>query len=329
MTGLIVERIGTGASLQDGGRIGWRRFGISSSGAMDGMSLAVANILVGNEPCAAAIETVYAGARFRAEGGPVMVAAAGPGIGLSVAGRVVMPGHSALAEPGEDIELSPLKGGIYGYLAVAGGFDLQPDMGSLSTHLRSGLGPALLTAGNRLPVRGGRMTPLTLPVLPAHDRGPIRVIPGPQDDWFDDEVLALLYRADWQLDNRSDRMARFLVGPALAPRAGSMVSDGTVPGSIQVTPTGQPVLLMRDGQTTGGYPKITTVISADLHRLSQIPAGARFRFAPVSIEQAQAAAKAFARTVAGLKPVPAGGIDAGRLWSENLISGVWSTPAEG
>lgn len=329
MTDLVVERIGTGATLQDGGRIGWRRFGVSSSGAMDRMSLAVANVLVGNDPDTAAIETVYAGARFRAEDGPVLLAAAGPGIGLTVAGRDVTPGCSALARPGEEIYLSPLRKGIYGYLAVAGGVDLPPDMGSLSTHLRSGLGAAPLLAGSRLPVRGGGLTPQILPVQPDHDRGPIRVTLGPQDDWFDDEGRVLLFEANWEFDNRSDRMARFMVGPRLAVRASSMVSDGALPGSIQVTPAGQPVLLMRDCQTTGGYPKIATVISADLHRLSQIRAGARFRFVPISIPQAQAAAKAFARTIAGLKPVPASGLDVNRLWNENLISGVWNTPVEG
>jgi biotin-dependent carboxylase-like uncharacterized protein len=295
---------------------------------MDRLALAMANVLVGNDPHAAAIETVYAGARFRAESGPVLVAAAGPGIGLTVAGRIIAPGCSALARPGEEIDLSPVKEGIYGYLAVAGGFDLQPDMGSLSTHLRSGLGAAPLQAGSRLPLRGGGTTPQILPVPPDHDHGPIRVIPGPQDDWFDDKTRALLFETIWHFDNRSDRMARFMVGPGLAARAGSMVSDGVLPGSIQVTPSGQPVLLMRDCQTTGGYPKIATVISADLDRLSQIAPGGHFRLVPVSIAEAQAAARVFASMLAGLKPVPAIGIDVARLWNENLISGVWNTAVE-
>lgn len=320
MSALVVDRCGPGASVQDGGRVGWRRHGVSGAGAMDRLALAVANALVGNAPDAAAVELTLAGARFRVESGPVLVAASGPGVTLRVDDRALPPGLSAEAR--DTVEVSAIRGGVHGYLAVAGGVDVPPEMGSRSVHLRSGIGGAMLAPGARLPVVGGALTPQALDRLPEHAAGPIRFLPGPQDDWFGPEVLDLLAGSEWQVDARSDRMGRFLSGPQLAPRAGSMVSDGVLPGSIQVPPAGQPIILMRDCQTTGGYPKIATVISADLDRLAQLPAGARFRLMPVDRAAAVAAAQALARTMAALAPRPAGGLDSARLLSVNLIGGV-------
>ncbi|WP_323040189.1 biotin-dependent carboxyltransferase family protein [Gemmobacter sp.] len=326
MTALVVDRCGPGASVQDGGRVGWRRFGVSGAGAMDRLALAVANALVGNAPGTAAVELTLAGARFRVEGGPVLVAASGPGVTLTIDGRVLAPGVSAKAA--EMVEVSAIRGGVYGYLAVAGGFDLRPEMGSRSVHLRSGIGGAMLAPGARLPVAGGSLMPLALDRVPDHGAGPIRFMPGPQDDWFGPEALEMLAGTEWQVDARSDRMGRFLAGPAMAPRAGSMVSDGVLPGAIQVPPAGQPIILMRDCQTTGGYPKIATVISADLDRLSQMPAGARFRLVPVDRATAVAAAQRLAQAIVGLSPRPASGVDTARLLAVNLIGGVVDARAD-
>lgn len=326
MSALVVDRCAPGASVQDGGRAGWRRYGVSGAGAMDRLELAVANALAGNAPDTAAVELTLAGARFRVEGGPVLVAAGGPGVTLTVDGRTLAPGVSALA--GETVEVSAIRGGVYGYLAVAGGIALRPEMGSRSFHLRSGIGGAMLAPGMRLPVAGTEGGPLRLDRLPEHPPGPIRFLPGPQDDWFAPEALDLLAGAEWQVDARSDRMGRYLAGPRLAPREGSMVSDGVLPGSIQVPPSGQPIVLMRDCQTTGGYPKLATVISADLDRLAQLPAGARFRLAPVDRAAAVAAARQLAQTIAALAPRPAGGMDSARLLAANLIGGVVDARAE-
>lgn len=322
MSALVVDRCAPGASVQDGGRVGWRRYGIATAGAMDRLALAVANALVGNPADAAAVELTLAGARFRVVGGPVLVAASGPGVVLGVGGRTLAPGVSARADDGDLVEVSAIRGGVYGYLAVSGGVDLRPEMGSRAFHLRSGIGGAMLTPGMRLPVAGGALAPLALDRVPDHATGPIRFMPGPQDDWFSPGSLDLLAGANWQVDARSDRMGRFLAGPRLIPRAGSMVSDGVLPGSIQVPPDGQPIVLMRDCQTTGGYPKLATVISADLDRLAQLPAGARFRLAPVDRAGAVSAAQRLAQTIAALNPRPAGAIDTVRLLSANLIDGV-------
>ena len=320
---LVVEACAPGASLQDAGRTGWRRQGISTAGAMDMLALAVANALVGNPPTAAAVELSLAGARFRLEGGPALLAAAGPGVTLRLNGRALAEAVSVRAEPGDRIEVTPPRDAVHGYLAVAGSFALAPVMGSLSTHLRSGLGPPPLVAGQRLPLHGLSLpVPRALDRPPRHDPGPIRVLAGPQDDWFAPDALEVLTSTEWRIDPRSDRMGRFLDGPRLPPRPGSMVSDGIVQGGIQIPPSGQPIVLMRDCQTTGGYPRIATVISADMDRLAQMPPGAVLRLMQVDLNAALAAARARAALIAGLDPRPTGAPDTARLMGANLVSGV-------
>lgn len=321
---LIVDRCAPGASVQDGGRLGWRRHGIPTAGAMDMTALAVANALVGNPPATAAVELSLAGARFRLEGGgPALLAAAGPGVSLRIAGRAVPEGLSARAEPGEQIEITPPRDAVHGYLAVAGGLALAPVMGSLSTHRRSGIGPPMLAPGQRLPLHAGPLPPpRALDRLPQHGTGPIRIMAGPQDDWFAPEALDRLTGTDWRIDPRSDRMGRLLDGPPIPPLPGSMVSDGIVQGGIQVPPAGQPIVLMRDCQTTGGYPRIATVISADMDRLAQLPPGAVLRLVRVDRAAALAAARARAAVLSALDPRPAGAPDTARLMGANLVSGV-------
>ena len=325
MSHLVIEQCGPGTTLQDIGREGWRRFGISTAGAMDRLSLAVANVLVGNPAGTAAIELTLAGGRLRAEGGSVLIAAAGPGVTLSVAGREIPEGQSVVLEDGAVAQVSPVRGGVYGYVAVAGGFDLEAEMGSLSAHVRSGVGGALLQPGARLAFAGGGAErPLAIRPLPVPEQGPIRVMAGPQQDWFTEGAMARLTATEWTVSQRSDRMGRFLEGAEVAPNEGSMVSDGVLPGSIQVPPAGQPIILMRDCQTTGGYPKPATVISADLDRLAQIPAGARLRLVQVDREEALAARAAAERVLSGLVAEPVAMTpDTSLLLRENLISGVW------
>jgi len=320
---LLVLSCAQGASIQDGGRTGWRRQGISTAGAMDLVSLALANACVGNPPLAAAVELSLAGARFRLEGAGALLAAAGPGVALRVNGRALAPGRSVAAEPGDEIEITPPRDAVHGYLAVGGGFALAPVLGSLSTHQRSGLGPPMLAPGQRLPIRGGApLVPLALEPPPAPGGGAIRILAGPQEDWFEPDALGILTGAAWRIGARSDRMGRFLEGPHLPPRPGSMVSDGIVAGGIQIPPSGQPIVLMRDCQTTGGYPRIATVISADMDRLAQIPPGAMLRFVQVGRTAAVEAARARAAMLAALKPRPAVVTDPARLLAENLVSGV-------
>ncbi|MBF9036891.1 urea amidolyase, partial [Rhodobacterales bacterium HKCCE2091] len=261
------------------------------------------------------------------EGAPVLVAAAGPGVTLSVGARAVPAGRSAVAAPGETLAVSAVGAGVYGYLAVAGGLAMTPDMGSLSTHRRTGMGPAPLKAGDLVPLRAAEEHPgpLALTPPPGHDAGPIRVMAGPQEDWFDPGAMEILTGTAWTVDARTDRMGMFLSGGRIAPRAASMVSDGVMPGSIQVPPSGEPIVLMRDAQTTGGYPKIATVITADLDRLAQHAPGRPLRFRRVGREEAVAALAALRARIGAMRPLPAlrepGTADLARA---NLIDGVWA-----
>jgi 5-oxoprolinase (ATP-hydrolysing) subunit C len=332
MTGLLVTEIGPGASIQDHGRAGWRRFGISTAGAMDRLSLAIANVLVGNAPDAAAIETVLASGKFQVADHPVLLATSGPGVTLAIDGRAIPAGQSAEAMPGQTATISAVREGVYGYLAVAGGVDFSAEMGSRASHRRSGLGPPPIRVGMTVPVEAGGVSqpsPLRLVTVPHHDSGPIRFIWGPQEDWFGAEAHDGLMAKGWTIGQRSDRMGVFLDGPSVAPVAGSLVTDGVVPGSIQVPPAGTPVILMRDCQTTGGYPKIATVISADLDRLAQVRPGTPLNFTAVSREEAIEALRIARVMIDGLRPEPAiRQPDTSRLMQTNLIDGVWGGSAQ-
>jgi allophanate hydrolase subunit 2 len=177
MTALRILDAAPGLSLQDTGRAGWRRFGVSTAGAMDRLHLAAANRLVGNPPQTAALETVLAGFRFKVEAGPLLLAVAGPGMTFQVDGQPVPAGQSALAADGQVVSVSPVREGVYGYLAVAGGFAQAEVMGSRSAHRRSGIGAIDLAPGTSLAVQAAdsAAAPLRLPMPPAHGKGPIRV----------------------------------------------------------------------------------------------------------------------------------------------------------
>jgi biotin-dependent carboxylase-like uncharacterized protein len=329
MSRLRIVQAGPGLSLQDFGRIGWRRFGISTAGAMDRLHLAIANRLVGNSVDMAALETTLLGFGLVVDEGPVLVAVSGSGLAMAVDGATVPCGQSALVQPGQTITVPALRDGVYGYLAVAGGFDVAPVLGSLSTHRRSEIFAASLSVGVSLDVAESQwrsdITPLRIPMIPRHTIGPIRIIAGPQDDWFDADALARLTSADWQVGVRSDRMGVFLDGPRIDALPGSMVSDGVLPGSIQLPPLGAPIVLMRDCQTTGGYPKIATVISADLDRLSQYRVGQLLQFELVTQEEAVAALRARKAALDGIQTERAVRTpDATWLLSRNLIDGAWA-----
>lgn len=292
---LYVIQAGPLTTLQDGGRRGYQRFGVPVAGAMDRTALAVANRLVGNPSEAAAIEIAVTGARLRCGDGAITIAVAGAA-GLTIDGAAQGNWRSAVVHRGQTATVVPERGGAFGYLAVAGGFDLPPVFGSLSTHLRSGIGPfggRALKTGDVLPIGPDTANHPTryLPAPPQRDKRPIiRVVLGPQDDFFDDRTRARLVEAPYRIDRRSDRMGFRLEGQALATRgAANIISEGIAPGSIQVPGDGQPIVLMADRQTVGGYPKIATVITGDLDALAQCPPGTEIQFQAVSLSEAMAA----------------------------------------
>lgn len=291
MTTLVVSSIGPASSVQDGGRFGAQRYGLTPSGAMDKLSLAAANSLVGNELMAAAIEIGPFGATFTAKGGAVRLALAGAPRPADVAKRPIEINTSMTLAEGEMLTLGFARGGSFSYLAIEGGIAGEPMFNSLSVNARAGLGspyPRALQAGDVFEVDPASAMPdmrIELPKL----TGAIRVVMGPQDDEFSDEMKALFLGSDWMVSATSDRMGYRLDGPPLRHLHGhNIVSDGTVDGSIQVPGNGSPIVLMSDRGTSGGYPKIATVITADFGRLAQTPAGTPFRFKAMTMAEAQA-----------------------------------------
>jgi 5-oxoprolinase (ATP-hydrolysing) subunit C len=304
MSRLIVASIGPASSVQDGGRPGSQRYGLTPSGAMDRLSLAAANCLVGNELFAAGVEIGPFGASFVARDGAVRVAVAGAPRNADIGGRQVSPESSITLKDGETLTLGFARGGAFSYLAIEGGIKGEPVFGSLAVNARAGLGspyPRPLQAGDELTVDAASGGPERRIELPKAPSGPIRVVLGPQDDEFDEANKALFLNSDWKISATSDRMGYRLEGPVIKHlHDHNIVSDGTVNGSIQVPGNGAPIVLMMDRGTSGGYPKIATVISADLGRLAQTSAGTAFRFKAVSMAEAQDEARKFAQILRGL-----------------------------
>jgi 5-oxoprolinase (ATP-hydrolysing) subunit C len=303
MSKLVISAIGPASSVQDGGRHGAQRYGLTPSGAMDPLALAAANSLVGNAIFAAAIEIGPFGAAFTARDGAVRIALAGAPRNADIAGRAMAWETSITLLDGEVLTLGFARDGLFSYLAIEGGIPGEPMFGSLAVNARAGLGspyPRPLQAGDELQVTAASDATEHRIELPAEAKGPIRVVMGPQDDEFGD-ATKLFLDSEWKISATSDRMGYRLEGPEIRDLHGhNIVSDGTVNGSIQVPGNGQPIVLMPDRGTTGGYPKIATVITADLGRFAQIQAGRGFRFKAVGMEEAQAEARNYAALLRSL-----------------------------
>jgi biotin-dependent carboxylase-like uncharacterized protein len=299
MSKLVVSAIGPASSVQDGGRHGAQRYGLTPSGAMDPLALAAANTLVGNAAFDAAIEIGPFGAAFTAREGAVRVALSGAPRSADIAGRTVAWDSSTTLADGETLTLGFARGGAFSYLAIESGIAGEPVFGSLAVNARAGLGrpyPRPLQAGDELQTRAASGAAERRIELPATVEGPIRVVMGPQDDEFGEEAKDLFFDSEWKISATSDRMGYRLEGPVIKHLHGhNIVSDGTVNGSIQVPGNGAPIVLMPDRGTSGGYPKIATLITADLGRFAQTPAGKAFRFKAVSMVEAQAEARNFAK----------------------------------
>jgi 5-oxoprolinase (ATP-hydrolysing) subunit C len=304
MSRLVVTSIGPASSVQDGGRPGSQRYGLVPSGAMDHLALAAANVLVGNPPFTAAIEVGPFGACLTARDGAVRVALAGAVRDADIAKRPVAFDTSVTLADGESLTLGFARGGSFSYLAIEGGVQGEPMFGSLAVNARAGLGspyPRPLQAGDEFQVAGASGAAERRIDLPSIADGPIRVVLGPQDDEFSDDMKRLFLDGEWKISATSDRMGYRLEGPVIRHLHGhNIVSDGTVTGSIQVPGNGSPIVLMRDRGTSGGYPKIATVISADFGRFAQLPAGRSFRFKAIGMAEAQQALRDFVKEIAAL-----------------------------
>jgi biotin-dependent carboxylase-like uncharacterized protein len=281
---------GPHVTIQDSGRRGWRRFGVSGCGAMDMLSLSAANVLVGNPPDVPALEFAHVGGSWEVLAESVRIAVTGGSFGIAADGVMVQPWCSHRLQRGQVLQIKGASDAVWGYLAVAQGFDLSPQLGSCATHLRSGLGGGRFLEGDTLPLRAASVpTARERQLAPlARASGPIRVVLGPQDGYFSRDQVATFLQSTYRVTHRSDRMGTWLEGPAVSHSGGfNVVSDGMVPGCIQIPGSGLPVVLMMDCQTIGGYPKLATIVSADLPRFAQCRPGSSVNFAATDVDAAQ------------------------------------------
>ncbi|MEU5146796.1 biotin-dependent carboxyltransferase family protein [Streptomyces yangpuensis] len=264
MTGLLVVRAGALTTVQDRGRPGYAHLGVPRSGALDTAAYALANRLLGNPPDAAVLETTLDGVTLRALAATV-VAVTGAPCPVRVSGRPVAWGAPVGLPAGAELEVGRAESGVRGYVAVRGGLAVAPVLGSRSTDLLSGLGPAVLTAGTTLPVGPAGPDPVPgadaygLPAAPSELVLPLRL--GPRADWFTGASLAGLWRSAFRVSPSSNRIGlRTEGGSALVrARAGELPSEGMVLGAVQVPPDGLPVVFLADHPVTGGYPVVGVV----------------------------------------------------------------------
>jgi KipI family sensor histidine kinase inhibitor len=287
------------ATVQDLGRPGFGHLGVPPSGAADPPSLRLANRLAGNPDEAAVLELTLGRAELRflgpawvaVAGAPVVITLHGPDAAAGGPGRTMSHGAGFSVPAGGVVRVSAPGVGLRTYLAVRGGIDVPPVLGSRSADLRSGLGPAPLRSGDVLPVGlaaspvpggpepGGAGTALPVAGQPTE----LRVIPGPRDDWFAPGALDVLCGSTYTVTPASDRTGLRLDGPALpSGRDGELPSEGVMTGSLQVPPGGRPILLLADHPVTGGYPVIAVVVSADVGLAGQLRPGSKLRFALAS-----------------------------------------------
>ncbi len=338
-----VEVVSPGAlsTFQDLGRPGWRRHGVPGCGALDAALLRIANVLAGNAEGAAAIEFFVAGPTLKALDEPVQLGFAGDfSLTLVRANgeRTQLDSwRSVTLWPGDTLRAGSPRNSRCGVVAVRG-LVAPLVLGSASTYMRAllgGYGGRALAAGDKLsasamPLKAGMVPTEQILRRPrAPERGAMRVVLGPQADHFDAAALASFFGSEYQVSTEVDRMGVRLQGPALLhnDRGGEIVSDATVPGSIQVPGNGLPIVLLADGQTAGGYPKIATVISADLPRLAVAAVGTPLRFESVTVAQAEVLAReheaGLRRLLSAIEPLALDGdVDLHAMYNANLVSGM-------
>jgi biotin-dependent carboxylase-like uncharacterized protein len=295
MSLLLVEDAGPLTTVQDPGRPGYLRVGIPASGPMDREAFLLANRLIGNPDTAAGLECTLIGPRL-AFTDERLVAIPGADMAPTVNGAPVPAWQGLRVRAGDVLRLGPARSGVRAYLAIAGGVDTPPVLGSRATYVRGRLGGfegRALRKGDRLPLgrvgaaRPRRVQPERVPTYGGEPE--LAVVLGPQDDRFTAAGIAALFGGPYQMLPQNDRMGARLQGPFIEHTRGhDIISDGVALGGIQVIGEGQPIVLLADRQSTGGYTKIGTVCSFDIGRIAQVKPGGRLRFRRVTVAEAHA-----------------------------------------
>ena len=341
---LKVVRAGLFDTIQDLGRTGYMALGMPTAGAMDRVGLRLANALAGNPAGAACIEIGVMGPDLLVEADSVRVALVGPLSPSLIEAEGAAPkplesDRTHVLKRGQILRTGMIDGASTAYVAVAGGLALPTFMGSLSTYARAGVGGfkgRKLSADDLLPLALDHAPPADERKLGAafdYGSGPIRVVWGPQEDYFTEAGRRTFVEAEYRVSKEADRMGIRFEGPTIEHAKGAdIISDGIGPGAIQVPGAGLPIVLLSDRQTVGGYPKIATVASVDLPRLGRALPGHAVCFAVISVEEAEALRRdqeaRITRAIAGFQTArPPGGIDLARLYEENLIDGVVYEPS--
>ncbi|SEW47271.1 allophanate hydrolase [Cognatiyoonia koreensis] len=314
-------------TFQDAGRPGNMRFGVATSGPMDRLAFDAANAALGNAAGMTAIEISLGGLILQCTAGAVTVAITGGDFVVKRGAQKTASWTILTIQKGEQLSISAGKTGSWAYLAFAGTLNAAEWLGSRATHSTSGFGGGVVQAGQTITVSDAALREDRLGDIRRPDfmpDGPIRVVTGPQDQYFADGAVACFVSDTFKVTEAYDRMGMRLSGPPLELDAAlSIPSEPIVRGSVQVSGDGVPTVLLADHQTTGGYPKIATVISCDTDRLAQFRAGDTVKFASISSPQAIDALRAFQKQRGHyLEDIAvARGSLAQRLMRENLIHG--------
>ena len=339
MTALLrVLSAGPSVSVQDKGRSGYLALGLSRGGAADTLALAEGAALLQQDASMAAIEMAVMGGQFEAAG-DMRIALTGAPMVASIDGQTVAWNASHCLPSGSCLSIGSVTAGSYGYLHVGGGIDAPCVLEARSAHLAAGIGKPL-QAGDSLDIGDDLKlyeTGLSLPSQARWSGGTLRVLPSLQSDWFDPLELARFEQCEFKRDTRGNRMGVRLLpdGEGFHSEAGlSVLSEIIVPGDVQMTGDGSPFVLLCECQTTGGYPRIASVLPADMPLIAQAPAGSKVAFRFITLDEAISAQlrdKEYRQSLAQLcQPLIRDPYAISDLLSYQLISGVTAgTPESG
>jgi biotin-dependent carboxylase-like uncharacterized protein len=297
----LVLKPGLFTTVQDLGRFGYLKYGVPASGAMDQFSLVAANLLVGNQSSGACLETTLIGPELQVLS-ETQIAVTGAACSLRINGKTVPMWRTLRAKKGDVVSFGNVQNGCRTYLSARGGINVPLLLGSRSTYARGGFGGLdgrPLRNGDTIESLGA--SPLTVEysmpeeLVPQFaDRVEARVVLGPQADMFTDAGVETFLSGLFKVTSEADRMGYRLDGPTIEHKGrADIVSDALLPGAVQVPKNGRPILVMREAQTTGGYPKIAVVISPDLSLLGQAKPGSSIKFSKVSLSEAQEESREF------------------------------------